>query len=398
MSIRQRTWTTKTGEKKTAWAVDYVDQNKKRHLKSFDKLKDAKAFASKTHTEVLGRVHVADADTITVAEAGKLWLASCDVLERSTRAQYQQHLDLHIKPFIGERKLTEITIPVVRSFLDTLKAEGRSSAMLRNVRVSLGSILSDAQERGLVVRNAVKEMGRNKGRAKAAERHMEPVRVGVDIPTPAEVGAMLKATKGKPRVFLMTAIFTGMRASELRGLTWKDVNFDRAEIEVRQRADAYHEIGSPKSSAGRRTIPMTTPLVTALKEWRAACPAGKLGLVFPTGTGGIEFHANIVKRWFHPPQVAAGVTVPTDEKDRKGNPIMAAKYTGLHALRHFYASWLINRKEDGGLGLLPKVVQTRLGHSSIQMTLDVYGHLFPKGDDATEMDAAAALILEPYAT
>lgn len=398
MSIRQRTWKTKAGEKKTAWAVDYFDQNRKRHLKSFDKLKDAKAFASKSHTEVLGRVHVADADTITVAEAGKLWLASCDELERSTRAQYQQHLDLHIKPFIGERKLTEITIPVVRSFLDTLKAEGRSAAMLRNVRVSLGSILSDAQERGLVVRNAVKEMGRNKSRAKSAERHEEPVRVGVDLPFPAEAAAMLKAAKGKPRVFLMTAIFTGMRASELRGLRWADVNLDRAEIEVRQRADAYHEIGSPKSSAGRRTIPLVSELVKALKEWKVICPAGDLGLVFPTGTGGIEFHANIIKRWFHPPQIAAGVTVLTDEKDRKGNLVMAAKYSGLHALRHFHASWLINRPEDGGLGLPPKVVQTRLGHSSIQMTLDVYGHLFPKGDDSAAMDAAAALILEPSAT
>ena len=72
-------------------------------------------------------------------------------------------------------------------------------------------------------------------------------------------------------------------------------------------------------------------------------------------------------------QVAAGVV------GRGG----AAKYTGLHALRHFYASWLINRKEDGGLGLPLKVVQHRLGHSTIQMTADVYGHLFPSGDDGS---------------
>jgi len=202
---------------------------------------------------------------------------------------------------------------------------------------------------------------------------------------------MLKAANGKPRVFLMTAIFTGMRASELRGLRWSDVNLDRAEIEVRQRADAYHEIGSPKSSAGRRTIPLVTELVKTLKEWKTACPAGKLGLVFPTGTGEIEFHANIIKRWFHPPQLEAGVAITATGSD--GKQVSAPKYSGLHSLRHFHASWLINRPEDGGLGLPPKVVQTRLGHSSIQMTLDVYGHLFPKGDDATAMDSAAALIL-----
>jgi integrase len=61
--------------------------------------------------------------------------------------------------------------------------------------------------------------------------------------------------------------------------------------------------------------------------------------------------------------------------------------------RHFYASWCINRKEDGGLGLPLKVVQHRLGHSTIQMTADVYGHLFPSGDDGAELAAAEKLLL-----
>ena len=65
----------------------------------------------------------------------------------------------------------------------------------------------------------------------------------------------------------------------------------------------------------------------------------------------------------------------------------------MHALRHFYASWLINRQADGGLGLPPKLVQERLGHSSITMTYDTYGHLFPRGDDAAELDAAELALL-----
>jgi integrase len=81
--------------------------------------------------------------------------------------------------------------------------------------------------------------------------------------------------------------------------------------------------------------------------------------------------------------VAAGVV------DAKGE----AKYTGLHALRHFYASWLINRRQDGGLELPIKTVQQRLGHSSIVMTSDVYGHLFPCGDDGSEMAEAEKLLL-----
>jgi len=70
-----------------------------------------------------------------------------------------------------------------------------------------------------------------------------------------------------------------------------------------------------------------------------------------------------------------------------------AKYTGLHPIRHFFASWCINRRLDGGLELPPKVVQERLGHSSITMTMDVYGHLFPRGDDAEELANAERALL-----
>jgi len=60
----------------------------------------------------------------------------------------------------------------------------------------------------------------------------------------------------------------------------------------------------------------------------------------------------------------------------------------LHSLRHFYASWCINPRTDGGLELPPKVVQHRMGHSSITMTMDVYGHLFPSGDDTEALAVA----------
>ncbi|CAN7695390.1 site-specific integrase [Mesorhizobium sp. LjNodule214] len=179
----------------------------------------------------------------------------------------------------------------------------------------------------------------------------------------------------------------------LRGIRWSDVSLDKASVTVRQRADAYHEIGSPKSSKGRRTIPLPVDLVRELKEWKNDCPAGTLGLVFPSGTGNVEFYANITKRWFYPALLAAGITTETGEEDSEGKPMLEPKYSGLHALRHFYASWCINRPEDGGLGLPAKLVQERMGHSSIQVTLNTYSHLFPKGDDAGAMDSAAAALL-----
>ena len=105
--------------------------------------------------------------------------------------------------------------------------------------------------------------------------------------------------------------------------------------------------------------------------------------MFPNGNGHVEDHANLVKRILKPVQIAAGVV------NAKGN----AKYAGLHSLRHFYASWCINQKTDGGLELPPKTVQARLGHSSIVMTLDTYGHLFPRGDDGGELAEAERLLL-----
>ena len=99
-------------------------------------------------------------------------------------------------------------------------------------------------------------------------------------------------------------------------------------------------------------------------------------------------------RGLTPPQLAAGIVVPVLDADGKpvldaeGKPLIKAKYTGLHCLRHFFASWLINPTSAGGLGLSPKVVQERMGHSSIVLTMNTYSHLFPRGDDSAELAAA----------
>ena len=142
------------------------------------------------------------------------------------------------------------------------------------------------------------------------------------------------------------------------------------------------------------------PIVAnALREWKLQCPKSDAGLVFPTGAGAVEYHTNILTRGFHPVQVRAEVTAPVlDEKgtalkNEEGKPLVKAKYSGLHSLRHFYASWCINRRADGGLELTPKMVQERLGHSSILMTMDVYGHLFPSADHAGELEAAERALL-----
>ncbi|HLZ03422.1 MAG TPA: site-specific integrase [Bradyrhizobium sp.] len=387
-----------------AWVVDYAT-NGGRHIKTFAKKKEADEFAATAKVEVRHGIHTPSSKSITVAEAGKLWLASAErnKLERTTIDGYKQHLALHIEPFLGSTKLSDLSTPMVREFEDKLAADKttpRSTALIKKVRGSLGAILADAQERGLVARNVVRELrsGRRRGKERRADRRQKgKLKVGVDIPSPTEIKAIIEATEGRWRPFFLTAIFTGLRASELRGLRWADVDLKKAELHVTQRADAYREIGAPKSEAGHRTVPLTPKLLRALTEWKLACPKddkGDLGLVFPNTEGKVEWHANIINRAWMPLQIAAGVTVQVRDddgklvRDEKGKPVLQAKYTGLHALRHFYASWCINRESDGGLELPAKVVQERLGHSSITVTLDTYGHLFPRGDDSEKLAEA----------
>ena len=168
-----------------------------------------------------------------------------------------------------------------------------------------------------------------------------------------------------------------MRASELRGLRWKDVDLKKNELHVRQRADRYNTIGVPKSESGERTVPFPPIVSNCLREWKLACPRNDLDLVFPTSRGNIEHHKNIVRFGLIPALTRAG---------------LKTRY-GFHSLRHFYASWSINRKIDGGLELPVKVLQERLGDSSITMTADRYGHLFPRGDDAADLAHAERSLL-----
>ncbi|KQU95210.1 site-specific integrase [Devosia sp. Root105] len=421
MSVRKREWTNAKGEAKEAWVVDYVDGSGTRRLKTFKRKKDADNFAASAHVEVREGVHVADSASVTVREAGKLWLAGARAagLERTTVAQYEQHLKFHILDHLGDKKLTALNAPAVSAFRDTLRDEvlvpkgrrkaKRSPAMIRKVMSSLGSLLADAQERGLVGRNAVRDMrgARKQGKDRRLEKRQKgKLVVGVDIPLPHEVKAMVGKLDGTWRPLLLIAIFTGLRASELRGLKWEDVDFEKRVIHVRQRADRFNDIGRPKSATSERGVPMPPLVLNTLREWKLACPkkaTGKadahgnpvkvLDLVFPNGNGNVESHANIINRGLHPVQVAAGVTVDSGQVEEDGTPVMVAKYTGLHSLRHFYASWCINRREDGGLGLPPKSVQDRLGHSSIVMTMDTYGHLFPNGNDDTGLAEAEMALL-----
>ena len=161
------------------------------------------------------------------------------------------------------------------------------------------------------------------------------------------------------------------------------MDFKNAEIHVRQRADRFNTIGTPKSETSARSLDVGPKVLALLKEWKLACPKGEGDLVFPTAKGVVEHHNNML-RSLTPVMKAAGLM---NGRGEEAEP----KYS-LHSLRHYFASWCINPKSLGGRELPPKNVQALLGHSSIVITLDRYGHLFPRGNDRAELASAEAAL------
>jgi integrase len=389
MAVYKRTWQTKQGEQ-FCWVCDYFardpETNKlERVRETFERKGDADARWLEVHPRSRrGRAN-ARSRKLTVKQAAQIWLDAVrvgrnghDPAEPSTLRQYQTHVDLHIVPFFTGDKLTDLTAPRAATFRDHLLAKV-SRPLAKKVLTSFKSMLREAESRGLISANPASTItiaGNGNSRHKEA----------VTIPGKADITAILTKldelasqqnqerakTWRRWRALVNTAIYTGMRASELRGLPWSNVNLKAGTITVKQRADETGKIGAPKSASGRRVIDIPAPLVKLLRTWRLECPKGKLDLVFPNWQGNVESHANITNRCWHPLLRHARVV------DGDG-----ALRFNFHSLRHFRASLLI---ADGANA---KEVQTELGHATIQITLDLYTHLFTDDEAGAERKARA---------
>ena len=177
MSIRTRRWRSPTGEMKSAWIVDYFDQHRKRHIKTFARKRDAETWRAQVAIDVRAGTHSADSGSVSVAQAGELWLQNRTAagLEATTLVAYRVHVDRHITPRIGATKLSQLTVPAARAFEDRLRLDC-SSGQTRAIMRSLGAILADAQERGLVAQNVVRSLRRHRrnGSEHQQDSHLFP--------------------------------------------------------------------------------------------------------------------------------------------------------------------------------------------------------------------------------
>ncbi|MCC8961732.1 site-specific integrase [Bradyrhizobium sp. Pear76] len=366
------------------WQAGYIDGAGERRFKMFEKKSDAEAWLVEVRHDMVRGLHTPGSISPTMKEAAALWIKRCKEkgLEPSTVKGYEEHVKLHIVPLIGAKKASEMTVPAINAYADQLRAAGTSAEMIKKVVGSVGSIFKELRRRGL------------SSTAPTAGVDLDlPDREDPrpDIPTKVELQAIIAGAVDRWRPVMLVAIFCGLRASELRGLSWLNVDFAAKQLSLTQRADASHRIGNLKSKAAYRTIPCPPIVMNALREWKLKCPKGDLNLVFPNGVGKVESHSNMLERGLHPILVAKGITeaAPVLDADGKptlknGEPVMAEvpKY-GLHTLRHACASlWIEN-------GHNPKQIQRLMGHSSIKVTFDIYGHLF--ADAEADQRAAETL-------
>jgi integrase len=164
-----------------------------------------------------------------------------------------------------------------------------------------------------------------------------------------------------------TALYAGLRLGELQALQWEDIDLDANLIHVRRSWDRHAGFVAPKSRSGSRRVPITQTLRRELLNHRLSKGTGGRGFVFPNKRGNKPFNPGTLTLHTKKAWPTAGVT-----------PI------GLHECRHSYAAYMI------AAGVNTKALSTYMGHSSITITLDRYGHLLPGNE------SEAAHLLETW--
>ncbi len=295
-----------------------------------------------------------DAGRVTVREFFNRWLATtAPTLRAVTVRRYRDLVRLHIVGVIGNTPLAKLTAAdVQRLYADRLKR--LSPTTVRYVHAVLHHALDDAVKWGLLVRNV----------ADAVEPPKK-ARTEMQVWNGEQVGRVLRAAAADPLEALWRlAIYTGMRRGELLAVKWADLDLGGGALYVQRSLSrgktSRLEEGEPKSRSGRRRIALSPSVVESLKRHRVRQLEHRLaagdayedrGYVFANEIGG-HVHPNTLYRRFRELTARAGVP-----------PIR------FHDLRHTSATLLLAEGVHG------KIVQERLGHANIAMTLDLYSHV-----------------------
>ncbi|MDD1775985.1 MAG: site-specific integrase [Candidatus Methanomethylicus sp.] len=295
------------------------------------------------------------------------WLtASVTTVRPKTHAQYTQIVRQHILPGLGNVKLQDLRPDQIQSLYNAKVKDGISPRTVLVIHAVLHRALNQALKWGLVGRNPAQAVTRP--RLKRSE-----MKILTDIQSRT---LLIEAKGSRLEVLLWLAISTGLRQGELLGLRWSDLDRRTCKLHIQrqlQRIKGGQVFSEPKSAAGKRAIVLGNAIIQKLREQAEAQQAERLAagdtwqendLIFPSVTGTPWDHSNMYK-------------------DFK----MLLQQAGLpdirfHDLRHTAATLMLQQ------GVHPKVVQERLGHADITLTLNTYSHVLPSMQEeaAAKMD------------
>ncbi|HEY2053152.1 MAG TPA: site-specific integrase [Solirubrobacterales bacterium] len=301
---------------------------------------------------------------------------------RRTYEAHRFHLDHDLLPRLGNRRVASLTVDDVAELIGELRAAGRSPKTSANALATLQSVLRFARRRGWIVADPVELL-------EPDERPRPPRRSRGRVLGREEVARLLDCCPPAGRLQVETALYTGLRISELLGLVWADVDLDAGMIRVRSQLSRAHRDEParrvpPKTPASAREIPLLPQLADRLIAHRRETPfAAVTDWVFATSRGTPYGVRNVARRVLK--KAADDAALNQGE-----GPALR-----FHDLRHTFASHLIV-----DLGLDIAQVSRILGHARITITLDVYTHLFDDARHAGEIrqqmeTSTFAALLEP---
>ena len=322
-----------------------------------DKLR--KQFESGLTTEKVG----------TVGEFLEMWLEDDVRVSRDGNKTIREYTDTvknYIKPYLGHLKFQKLTSIQVRHWQGQLSREGFTASMRKKSLRVFSVAITAAMENDLILRSPLIGVPRPSVKRRAINP-LEPE-------TCTEL--FLKCQKHRLGDVIIMAAMTGLRKGELFALEWGDVNIAERVVTVRrslEEVSAKRRIKDPKTAAGRRAVLLDPIAAEALASRLRKAEAEGMGpadckIVFPNRRAGYLLGSNFDRNIWYPIRKAAGV--PDTVR--------------FHDLRHTQASLML------AAGVHPKVVQERLGHSDIALTLNTYSHLL-SGMQADGVDKMSAL-------
>lgn len=335
--------TSATG-KKVYYAVLSFPDGKRKWLKGKNKT-DAKTILGENLREIDNGSYK-EIPKKSFSEFAKIWVRDyADVeVKPSTLASYKDIIGRLLEPFFEGYLLSDITTGHLRTYVAG-RMKKVSPKTVCNEIVVIKEMFNHAYEWGYLKHNPTKYLKRPK-----------VDKPEIEILGPEEIERLLAVASKSYKVAFQMAVMTGLRAGELWGLQWQDIDWNSGRIHVR-RSIYKKEFQTPKSPSAVRKVDMPPSLIHELKKWKLACPKNENDLVFPSPDGMISDHDNVVKRYFIPALTNAKVS-----------------RVSFHSLRHTNASLRIMAGQN------IKYLSTQMGHASIQITMDRYGHLFNDGD------------------